>query len=89
MSNSAGQGYGLSCLPRKNEMVVLAFMGPDQAVVLGAVWSGNDSHPQEAQAVEDIYALVTPGGTKLVMDESAAPRVQIEDNFAAKPNFSR
>lgn len=78
MSNSAGQNYGLSCLPRKDEMVVLAFMGPDQAVVLGAVWSGNGSHPQEAQAVEEVYALVTPGGTKLVMDESAAPRVQIE-----------
>lgn len=78
MTNSAGQGYGFSCLPRKDEMVVLAFMGPDQAIVLGAVWSGNNSHPQDAQPVEDIYALVTPGGTKLVMDESAVPRVQIE-----------
>lgn len=78
MSNSAGQNYGLSCLPRKDEMVVLAFMGPDQAIVLGSVWSGNNSHPQDAQAVEDIYALITPGGTKFVMDESASPRVQIE-----------
>ncbi len=78
MTNSAGQDYGFSCLPRKDEMVVLAFMGPDQAIVLGSVWSGNNSHPQDAQPAEDIYALITPGGTKLVMDESAAPRVHIE-----------
>ena len=78
LSNSAGHNYGLSCLPRKDEMVVLAFIGSDQAVILGSVWSGNQSHPQDAQPVEDVYALVTPGGTKLVMDESASPRVHIE-----------
>lgn len=78
MTSSAGQNYGFSCLPRKDEMVVLAFMGADQAIVLGAVWSGNSSHPQDAQPAEDIYALITPGGTKLLMDESASPRVHIE-----------
>lgn len=78
MSNSAGQNYGVSCLPRNDEMVVLAFLGPDQAIVLGAVWSGSNSHPTEAQAVEDIYAIVTPGGTKVLLDESAAPKVVIE-----------
>ncbi len=78
MSNSAGQNYGVSCLPRIDEMVVLAFMGPDQAIVLGSVWSGSNSHPTDAQAVEDIYAIVTPGGTKVLLDESASPKVIIE-----------
>jgi uncharacterized protein involved in type VI secretion and phage assembly len=78
MSNSAGQNYGISFLPRKDEMVVVAFFRPDEAIVLGSVWSGSNSHPTDAQAVEDIYAMVTPGGTKLIMDESSSPKVTIE-----------
>jgi uncharacterized protein involved in type VI secretion and phage assembly len=78
MSNSAGQNYGISFLPRKDEMVVVAFFRPDEAIVLGSVWSGSNSHPTDAQAVEDIYAIVTPGGTKLIMDESSSPKVTIE-----------
>jgi uncharacterized protein involved in type VI secretion and phage assembly len=78
MSNSAGQNYGISFLPRIDEIVVVAFFRPDEAIVLGSVWSGSSSHPTDAQAVEDIYAIVTPGGTKLVMDESSSPKVTIE-----------
>lgn len=78
MSNSAGSNYGISFLPRKDEIVVVAFLRPDEAIVLGSVWSGSNSHPSNAQAVEDIYAVVTPGGTKLVMDESSSPKVTIE-----------
>lgn len=78
MSNSAGSNYGVSFLPRVDEIIVAAFLRPDEAIVLGAVWSGSNSHPTDAQAVEDIYAIVTPGGTKLVMDESASPKVTIE-----------
>lgn len=78
MSNSAGQNYGISFLPRIDEIVVLAFLRPDEAIVLGSVWSGSSSHPTDAQAVEDIYAIVTPGGTKLLMDESSSPKVTIE-----------
>lgn len=78
MSNSAGSNYGVSFLPRVDEIVVVAFLRPDEAIVLGAVWSGSNSHPTDAQAVEDIYAIVTPGGTKLQMDESASPKVTIE-----------
>lgn len=78
ISNSAGQNYGISFLPRIDEIVVLAFLRPEEAFVLGSVWSGSNSHPTDAQAVEDIYAIVTPGGTKLVMDESSSPKVTIE-----------
>lgn len=78
MSNSAGQNYGISFLPRKDEMVVVAFFRPDEAIVLGSVWSGSNSHPTDAQAVEDIYSIITPGGTKLIMDESSSPKVTIE-----------
>ncbi len=78
MSNSAGQNYGISFLPRIDEIVVVAFLRADEAIVLGSVWSGSSSHPTDAQAVEDIYAIVTPGGTKLIMDESSSPKVTIE-----------
>lgn len=78
ISNSAGQNYGISFLPRVDEIVVLAFIRPEEAFILGSVWSGSNSHPSNAQAVEDIYAIVTPGGTKLVMDESSSPKVTIE-----------
>lgn len=78
MSNSAGQNYGVSFLPRVDEVVVVALLRPDEAIVLGAVWSGSSSHPTDAQAVEDIYAVRTPGGIKLLLDESASPKVTIE-----------
>lgn len=78
MTNSAGANYGISFLPRIDEIVVVAFLRPDEAIVMGSVWSGSSSHPTDAQAVDDIYAIVTPGGTKLLMDESASPKVTIE-----------
>lgn len=78
MTNSAGNGYGISCLPKVDEVVVLAFISPELPIVLGAVWSGGSSHPQDAQSVEDKYALVTPQGTKVNLDDGDGPKVSIE-----------
>lgn len=78
LTNSAGQNYGLSCLPKLDEMVVLAFISPEVAIVLGAVWTGGDSHPSDAQSVEDKYSLISPRGTKVTLDDGEGPKVSIE-----------
>ena len=73
---SAGNGYGVSQLPRQNEQVVIAFINPNLPMVLGAVWSGGDSHPDEADPVEDRYLVQTPAGIKVLLDDQA-PKVEI------------
>ena len=74
---SAGSGYGTSFIPRRDEMVVVAFVTPEMPLVLGSIWSGGDSHPESGQAVEDKYAIETPAGTKLILDDSGDPTVEI------------
>ena len=80
ITNGAGAGYGVSCLPRADEIVVLAFLGPDEdnSFVLGAVWSGDRSHPEDGRPVDEIYAITTPAGCKLVIDDSIGPQINIE-----------
>jgi len=78
MSNSAGSGYGISCLPRRDELVVVGFISPELPIVLGAVWSGDSSHPTEAQAVEDKYAIVTPAGSRITLDDADGPQIRAE-----------
>jgi len=78
LSPSAGHGYGISQLPRQDEQVVLAFVSPDLPIVLGAVWSGADSQPQTATPVEDKYALVTPAGNRLLIEDRPGARLHLE-----------
>lgn len=78
MANGAGNGYGLSVLPKRDEIVVIGFISPELPIVLGALWSGDSSHPQEAQAVEDKYALITPAGSKIVLDDQDGPKIHTE-----------
>lgn len=78
MTNGAGNGYGLSVLPKRDEIVVVAFISPELPIVLGALWSGDSSQPQEAQAVEGKYALVTPAGSKIVLDDQEGPKITTE-----------
>jgi uncharacterized protein involved in type VI secretion and phage assembly len=68
---SAGQGYGVSLLPRIGEIVMLAFLTPDQPFVLGAVWSGQSAQPTQASPVGERYAIKTPAGTTMLFDDSA------------------
>lgn len=74
----AGPGYGVSCLPRRGEQVVVAFLSPEQPLVLGAVWSGSGSAPAEASPVEERYLVQTPAGIKVLLDDGQGPRVRIE-----------
>lgn len=78
MTHSAGQGYGVSCLPRKDEMVVVGFFSPDMGVVLGALWSGQNSQPGEGKPVEDKYSLVSPKGTQITLDDSDGPKLTLQ-----------
>lgn len=78
ITNSAGSGYGVSVLPRIEEQVVVAFVGPDLPLVLGAIWSGGDSAPTEAEPVEDRYLIETPRGTRILMDDGNGPTLTLE-----------
>jgi uncharacterized protein involved in type VI secretion and phage assembly len=76
MVASAGNGYGVSLLPRVDEQVVLAFAAPDLPIVLGALWTGAAPPPDSAAPVEQRYLLRTPSGLQVLMDD-AAPSVDI------------
>ena len=80
ITNGAGAGYGVACLPKTDEIVVLAFIGPDEgnAFILGSVWTGDSGHPEDGRPVEDIYAITTPAGCKLLINDSDGPKVDIE-----------
>lgn len=80
ITNSAGPGYGISALPRIDEIVVIAFIGPDEnnAFVLGSVWNGGDSHPSEVETVEDTYAIRTPAGAQIKIDDQNGPQIAVE-----------
>lgn len=66
---SAGSGYGVTLVPRNQEVVVLGFLTPELPLVLGSIWSGPGSLPQEADPVDDLYLVRTPGGSLLMMDD--------------------
>jgi uncharacterized protein involved in type VI secretion and phage assembly len=74
---SAGNGYGISCLPRKNEIVVVAFITPEQPMVLGSVWSGQSSVPEDADAIEDHYVIRTPSGSLLDFNDGDGPQIKL------------
>ena len=76
----AGQGYGVSMLPRTDETVAVAFAGPDEdnALVLGAVWSGDSAQPEEARPTDDTYSVTTPAGVKIRIDDANGPEIEIE-----------
>ena len=67
---SGGNGYGFCCLPRVGEIVVVAFVTHEQPMVLGSVWSGQNSTPEDADTVEDHYVIRTPSGSVLDFNDS-------------------
>ncbi len=68
---SGGTNYGVSFLPKVDEIVLVAFLTPDQPFILGAVWSGQNSLPSDAVPAGQRYAVVTQSETKMVFDDSA------------------
>jgi uncharacterized protein involved in type VI secretion and phage assembly len=73
---SAGQGYGASFIPRIDEIVVVAFISQDIPLVLGSIWSGSESRPEDADPQEEHYVIRTPGETVLDFDDSE-PKVEL------------
>lgn len=69
---SAGDGYGASFIPREGEIVVAAFASPDMPLVLGSIWTGRESRPQEADPQEEHYVVRTPSGTVMEFDDSSS-----------------
>ncbi len=67
---SAGSDYGIAFLPKIGEVVLLAFLSPDQPFVIGSVWSGQTTMPPEASPVGDRYTIKTPQKTTLVFDDT-------------------
>lgn len=74
---SAGGGYGVSFVPRVDEIVVLAFITPELPLVLGSIWSGSSSAPTEADPQEDVYVIRTPSGVVVELDDGDGPRVSL------------
>lgn len=73
---SAGHGYGASFVPRLEEIVVVAFVDQDTPLVLGSIWCGSGSRPQDADPQEQHYVVRTPGDTVLEFDDSD-PKVEL------------
>jgi len=74
---SAGSGYGVACLPRIEEIVVVAFVAPELPLVLGSIWRGAGSTPAEADPVEDVYLLRTPAGLLVELDDGDGPSLTL------------
>lgn len=81
---SAGNGYGAALLPRRDEIVVLAFVTPELPLVLGSIWSGQSSAPEDADPHEDHYVVRTPAGTVLEFDDNDGPKVEIRTSQGYK-----
>ena len=73
---SAGQDYGISAIPRLDEIVVVSFISHDMPMVLGSVWQGSSSQPQEATPAEEKYVVKTPSGTVLEFTDEE-PKVSL------------
>lgn len=85
---SAGEGYGVSFMPRIGEIVVIAFVAPEVPLILGSVWSGPESAPADGDPNEDHYAVRTPAGTVIDFDDSDGPNVEIRTDSGYRINIT-
>lgn len=75
-----GAGYGVALTPRMEETVAVSFAGSDpaQPIVLGALWSGQGTRPAAAGAPDAAYAVVSPAGARVLVDDAGGPAVTVE-----------
>ena len=68
----AGETYGSYCIPEVDEEVLVAFAGGDvhQPFVIGSLWNGKKTPPQQADEDNDIRELVSRQGHRLQFDDS-------------------
>ena len=72
-----GSGYGICCIPKVDERVVVAFVTPDLPMVMGSFWSGSSSVPTEADPHEDKYVIRTPAGSIIEFDDANGPKIEV------------
>jgi len=72
----AGHGRGMYFMPEIGDEVLVAFEqgDPNRPVVIGSLWNGNDSPPNDGlhgdeQGNNDIKRIVTKSGNRIVMDD--------------------
>ncbi len=75
---SAGRDYGISFLPKLDEIVALSFITPEQPLVLGSIWSGGNSAPEAADPEQERYVLRTPSGTTMSFNDDDGPKMEIK-----------
>jgi hypothetical protein len=56
---------------------VIAFVTPEQPLILGSIWAGQSSAPEDADTVEDHYVVRTPSGTVMEFDDGDGPKMEI------------
>lgn len=78
MAASAGQGYGISFLPKIDEVVILAFLSPEMPIILGSLWSGTNSQAEDSEPVEQHYAIKTPSGLQMNFDDENGPNIEVK-----------
>lgn len=76
---SAGTDYGVSFLPKLGELVVIAFISSDLPIVMGSLWSGQNSHTDKAQETEQRYSITTKAGSVVEMvDDDAGAKIEFK-----------
>lgn len=81
---SAGNGYGASFVPKLEEIVVVAFLNQDMALVLGSIWTGNESRPEDAESQEDHYVIRTPNASVMEFDDGDGPKIEMRTRSGYK-----
>lgn len=77
IASSAGQNYGTSFIPRLEEIVVLGFLNPETPLVLGSIWCGSTSAPEDVSSNEEQYVIRTPSGTVVEFDDNNGPKIEM------------
>lgn len=77
----AGNGRGTWFIPEVGDEVLVAFQGGDSSrpVVIGALWNGQDSPPETMDAQNNLRAVTSRAGHRLLFDDTqGATKVEVE-----------
>ena len=87
-TNSAGPDYGVHCLPRLDETVVVAFVQGGNPVVLGSVWTGAGGPSGVQEPIEEKYSMVSPAGHEVVIDDASPGSIQMKTSQGSQLTIS-
>jgi uncharacterized protein involved in type VI secretion and phage assembly len=80
-----GRGYGVALTPREGETVLVAFESGKLArpYVVGALWSAME-RPVDAGPPGQTYAIVSPAGAVLRIDDVARPAITLSADITTR-----